>query len=190
MITAGAIVCVLAVKGGQELPAEPESAGCVSCHTQTEAASMHASGAVQISCVQCHGGNAQILRPAGSSGTSAEYRKAVQTAHPAVTNKLWRGSSANPERSGADWLKQDQMYIKFVNPGDLRVAGDTCGSARCHADEVRAVRTSMMTHGAMLWGAALYNNGAFPLKDAHFGESYSGWRYCPAHAQRNAAEPG
>ena len=30
----------------------------------------------------------------------------------------------------------------------------------------------MMTHGAMLWGAALYNNGAFPLKTPHFGESY------------------
>ena len=26
-----------------------------------------------------------------------------------------------------------------------------------------------MSHGAMLWGAALYNNGSFPLKDAHFG---------------------
>ena len=24
----------------------------------------------------------------------------------------------------------------------------------------------------MLWGAALYNNGAFPLKNPHFGESY------------------
>ena len=31
----------------------------------------------------------------------------------------------------------------------------------------------MMTHGGMLWQAALYNNGAFPYKDAHFGESYS-----------------
>ena len=30
-----------------------------------------------------------------------------------------------------------------------------------------------MTHGAMLWGAALYNNGGFPMKDARFGESYS-----------------
>jgi len=30
----------------------------------------------------------------------------------------------------------------------------------------------MMTHGAFLWGAALYNNGAFPLKRATFGESY------------------
>ena len=25
----------------------------------------------------------------------------------------------------------------------------------------------------MLWGAALYNNGSFPLKQARFGESYS-----------------
>ena len=32
---------------------------------------------------------------------------------------------------------------------------------------------SMMTHGAMLWGAALYNNGSFPFKQARFGESYS-----------------
>ena len=30
-----------------------------------------------------------------------------------------------------------------------------------------------MTHGSMLWGAALYNNGSFPLKQARFGESYS-----------------
>src|SRR5207253_10477736 len=28
-------------------------------------------------------------------------------------------------------------------------------------------------HGAMLWGAALYNNGGYPIKDAGFGESYS-----------------
>ena len=39
--------------------------------------------------------------------------------------------------------------------------------------EVQRVRTSMMTHGAMLWGAALYNNGAVPFKDPHFGESYA-----------------
>ncbi len=31
----------------------------------------------------------------------------------------------------------------------------------------------MMTHGGMLWGAALYNNGAYPYKNPHFGESYA-----------------
>ncbi len=65
-------------------------------------------------------------------------------------------------RAYTEWLKEDPEYIKFVNPGDLRVADETCGRAGCHATEVSRVRTSMMTHGAMLWGAALYNNGAFP----------------------------
>jgi len=48
---------------------------------------------------------------------------------------------------------------------------ETCGN--CHAREVRAVQTSMMTHGGMLWQAALYNNGGFPYKTARLGESYS-----------------
>ena len=48
---------------------------------------------------------------------------------------------------------------RFVNPGDLRVQRRLVGLARCHSAEVRKVQTSMMTHGAMLWGAALYNNG-------------------------------
>ncbi len=30
----------------------------------------------------------------------------------------------------------------------------------------------MMTHTGFLWGAALYNNGAFPYKNTRFGESY------------------
>ncbi len=31
----------------------------------------------------------------------------------------------------------------------------------------------MMTTGGLLWGAALYNNGAYPYKDSRFGESDS-----------------
>jgi hypothetical protein len=60
-----------------------------------------------------------------------------------------------------------------MNPGDLRVANETCGAKACHLSIVQKVRTSMMSHGAFLWGAALYNNGAFPLKRPVFGESYS-----------------
>src|SRR5213082_1344715 len=30
----------------------------------------------------------------------------------------------------------------------------------------------MMNHGAMLWGAALYNNGAYPEKNYRFGQAY------------------
>ena len=75
---------------------------------------------------------------------------------------MWK-SSANPVRPFANWLKESKEYIQFVNPGDLRVAEETCGTSGCHAREVRAVQTSMMTHGAMLWEAALYNNGALSV---------------------------
>ncbi len=39
--------------------------------------------------------------------------------------------------------------------------------------EVLEMRKSMMTHGCMLWGAALYNNGSVPSKTSRYGESYS-----------------
>ncbi len=133
---------------------------------------MHPTGTVHLSCVDCHGGNAQVQKPAASNPNDARYLKAQEDAHPQPrVRDLWV-SSANPVRAGAAWLKEDAAYIQFVNPGDLRVAQKTCGSAQCHASEVRNVSTGMMTHGGMLWAAALYNNGAFPLKDAHFGENY------------------
>ena len=58
-----------------------------------------------------------------------------------------------------------------MNPGDLRVAEKTC--APCHADIVHNVGHSMMRHGAMLWGAALYNNGSYPAKNYRFGQAYA-----------------
>lgn len=147
--------------------------GCVSCHGRTEAPTMHPTGSFSLGCTDCHGGKADVMKPNGASEQSAEYKNATRQAHPQPKlGSLWK-SSANPERSYVDWLKEDKEYIKFVNPGDLRVATETCGQVGCHVKEVRAVRTSMMTHGAMLWQAALYNNGATTNKDARFGESYS-----------------
>src|SRR5580704_6363724 len=151
---------------------DAKSAGCQSCHTTTDSVSMHKSPAVRIGCTDCHGGDATVSLAAGISPQSPEYQGAKQRAHP-KPKVLQSGNSANPVRAYTDWLKEDSDYIRFVNPGDLRVASATCGASGCHAPEVQKVRTSMMTHGAMLWGAALYNNGAFPMKTPHFGESYS-----------------
>jgi hypothetical protein len=153
--------------------ADRKSTGCVSCHGDTDNRTMHPTGTVRIGCADCHGGVPSIQKPAGSAPGSKPYDDAKKQAHPKPTIPALWPSSANPVRPFVDWLKESYAYIQFVNPGDLRVAGDTCGSAGCHPSEVRKVRTSMMTHGAMLWQAALYNNGAFPLKNARFGESYS-----------------
>jgi len=147
------------------------SSGCISCHGDTDASSMHTSGAVHISCVDCHGGKGDVMKPATGDPKSAAYLQAKGQAHPKPTNpEVWKGA-ATPERLYTDWLKENKEYVRFVNPGDLRVAADVCGG--CHAREVQNVRTSMMTHGGMLWGAALYNNGGTPYKNTRFGESYS-----------------
>lgn len=162
----------LIAKGQSEEQARARSTGCVSCHGTTDSFSMHTTGTVHLACVDCHGGNASVQKPAGSDIRSAPYEQAKLQAHPHPRTDLFsKDSAANPVRAYADWLKEDKEYIKFVNPGDLRVADETCGS--CHARQVLAVKTSMMTTGPLLWEAALYNNGGWPYKVAHFGESYS-----------------
>jgi len=152
---------------------DQRSAGCITCHTATDSATMHTTGTVRLGCTDCHGGNAQVVLPAGVASGSAQYEELTRQAHPKPRYAENARSSANPVRAYTKWLKESQEYVKFVNPGDLRVAGETCGRSGCHSAEVQRVRTSMMTHGAMLWEAALYNNGAIPLKNPFFGESYA-----------------
>lgn len=153
--------------------ADAKSAGCLTCHTATDSATMHPTGTVRLGCADCHGGDATVRVTAGAARDSAQYRDAQRKAHVQPRNSANARSSANPVRAYTGWLKESPEFVRFVNPGDLRVAEKSCGTAGCHSLEVRKVRTSMMSHGAMLWEAALYNNGAYPYKNAHFGESYS-----------------
>ncbi len=135
--------------------ADKKSAGCMTCHHGIE--NMHKSQAVKLGCIDCHGGNAEA-----KTITSAH----VQPRYPDV----WK-SSANPQRSYTILNKENPEFIKFVNPGDLRIASETCGP--CHAEEVRNVQKSMMTTSSLLWGGATYNNGILPTKTYILGESYS-----------------
>ena len=80
-------------------------------------------------------------------------------------------SAANPRRSNIAWLQESPEFVRFVNPGDLRVAKYACGE--CHTEECHNVPRSMMAHGAMLRNAALYNNGAHVQKWARYGEAYT-----------------
>jgi hypothetical protein len=145
-----------------------KSAGCLTCH-KPDSPSMHTK-AKAIGCTDCHGGDAAAMLPSGAAPTSGPFNDAKKKAHVQPKLDIWK-TSANPERSAAAVLQESIDFIRFVNPGDLRVVDQTC--APCHLEEVTRVRTSMMTHGAMLWGAALYNNGAFPLKTYQFGEFYT-----------------
>jgi hypothetical protein len=162
-----------AVRQQSEEEVERKSAGCVSCHTATDEPTMHPTKTVHLGCADCHGGNADVRVAAGDAQNSPGYNAAKEKAHVQPRGEVFKRRSAVPERAFTAWLEERKEYIRFVNPGDLRVALETCGAAGCHPSEVRAVSTSMMTHSGFLWGAALYNNGSFPRKDAHFGESYS-----------------
>ncbi len=159
------------------------SEGCITCHTVyddrvqrtavlEDSATMHPSGTVNLGCADCHGGHPEVFRPPGAEPETPAYEDALRRAHvlPAHPD-VWK-TSANPVRSYTALNRESADFVRFINPGDLRAAKKSCGRAGCHPSEVARVRTSMMTHGAMLWEAALYNNGAFPLKNARFGESY------------------
>jgi hypothetical protein len=135
--------------------ADFKSTGCIQCHLQT--GDPHEKTTVNLGCTDCHGGDAN---------TSVKERAHVQPRFP----DAWR-TTGNPVRSYTLLNHEAPEFIRFVNPGDLRIAHIAC--AQCHQDEVLQSRTSMMTHGCMLWGAALYNNGAVPYRQARYGESYS-----------------
>ena len=107
--------------------------------------------------------------PIVTAATRPPRRSTKPTCRPAFP-QAW-ATSANPVRSYALLNHESPEFVRFVNPGDLRVAAISCGN--CHPREVLGVRKSMMTHGCMLWGSALYNNGAVPNKAARYGESYS-----------------
>ena len=160
------------VRGQSREEAERKSAGCFSCHSPMDEATMHPTKTVQLGCTDCHGGNFSASVRSGLPSSAPEYAEAKQKAHVQPRDPIFRNRGAVAPDIFTKWLKESAEYVKFVNPGDLRVAPETCGTAGCHANETRTVSTSMMTHTGFLWGAALYNNGAIPTKNARFGESY------------------
>ena len=71
-----------------------------------------------------------------------------------------------PSRSYTLLNKEAPEYIRFINPGDYRVARESCGCLP-YAEVIEAAERSMMASGAMLWGGAAYNNGIAALQELH-----------------------
>ena len=119
---------------------------------------MHESKNVVLGCTDCHGGSSR-------RGLTKEQAHVLPR-----FPELWE-NGANPLNSAAAINHERPEFIKFFNPGDLRIADETCGP--CHSDTVDRVRHSMMNHGGMLWNAAAYNNGAVGIKNTFVGQAYS-----------------
>ena len=151
--------------------AEAKSAGCMSCHTETDSKSMHASPGVVLGCTDCHGGNADIFYHEGAKGSDHDY--ALEKAHvlPSYPEDWNFPHSKNPEISYTLLNKEAKEFVRFVNPSSLRVAKR---SLWCLPLEiVQAAKRSIMATGAMLFGAATYANNILPYKNYILGEAYT-----------------
>jgi hypothetical protein len=165
-----------APKAQSRAVAQQKSEGCRSCHWSTDSHTMHENPGVVLGCADCHGGNATVKRPEGAEykgNNSAAYRQAMDLAHVLPRDeKFWRyPASANPPGSYTKLNKEHPAYIRFINPGDLRVAREACGA--CHLPVIQAQERSLMSTSAMLWGGAAYNNGILPYKRYIVGEAYT-----------------
>src|SRR6266852_2034310 len=89
---------VSSVRGQSPEEADRRSTGCATCHTST------------------------VSIQAGTAPNSSEYSAAKEKAHVQPRNPIFKNRSALPERVFTKWLEESPEYIKFVNPGDLRVA--------------------------------------------------------------------
>jgi hypothetical protein len=134
---------------------------CTSCHQG--ARDPHYKNTVHLGCMDCHGSGHEAV-PGRTRG--------CPMAPPNRNPDVWR-TTANPARSYTVLNHESPEFIRFINPGDLRISHISCGTINCHPRIVQENHKSMMTHGCMLWGAALYNNGAVPYKVARHGEFYS-----------------
>jgi hypothetical protein len=153
--------------------AERKSAGCLGCHERTDRLTMHDNGAVKLGCTDCHGGDASVVPPAGLSRLEQRYVQLRDRAHvlPRYPGEWGFPHSAKPQRSYTLLNRESPEFVRFVNPGDYRVAALACGA--CHGAIIAAAERSLMSTGAMFFGGASYNNGILPFKHYMLGEAYT-----------------
>jgi len=156
--------------------AAEKSVGCIDCHSATDQLSMHANPGVVLGCTDCHGGRAEIRWRGGNAladRTQGDYVAARDAAHvlPRYPTAWKFPSSANPARTYALLNKESPEFIRFMNPGDYRIAMESCGA--CHEKTIKDAKRSLMATAAMFWGGAAYNNGLLPYKNYILGEAYT-----------------
>jgi len=134
---------------------------------------MHDNPAVKLGCTDCHGGDARVIPPRGLARLELEYTQLRDQAHvlPRYPEEWGYPKSAKPQRSYTLLNRESPAFIRFVNPGDYRVATQACGA--CHLTIIAAAQRSLMATGAMFFGGASYNNGVLPFKRYILGEAFT-----------------
>ncbi|MBK9384882.1 MAG: hypothetical protein IPN34_08715 [Planctomycetes bacterium] len=118
------------------------SGTCGTCHQGLEV--MHPWH--PLGCVDCHGGNDQA--------------PAKEQAHVGSRSQLPNDERVLP-------FAADKALLRFLNPSDLRVVGETCGS--CHAEVVERVKKSLHATTAGHLCDGLYENGVIAKRSSPYG---------------------
>lgn len=142
------------------LPPEAQEEACVNCHAPggRGARGIEDPHAWQyVKCTDCHGGN-----PTGL--TQQEAHVAIPAA---MANPQWPGRpnltyyyNYLTTHGLEDFGQQGLDFLRFINPGDLRIVDKTCGSAAaCHADKAASFRGSVILTEVGLLDSSIYRAG-------------------------------
>lgn len=130
--------------------------GCEVCHQPLDAEGTptgleEAHPWYALSCVDCHGGNDRvcdgtIIETPNGPACDSEWIYDKERAHVGPGD----GPSYLRNLSAGVLDEVDPDYLRFINPGDYRVADQTCGGGAsggpCHAEVVAVAKNSTMAH--------------------------------------------
>lgn len=186
----------------------PLGGSCLACHQGIT--DPHPKFA--LACVDCHGGNDQVIidrsQPINLRDQDLMRRSHVVPQDPTLwwangmdddedgevdepgeffDGRLIKEGFLAPEGQLDAEMNKDLNYLRFINPGDLKVAGVGCGARNgqandamvCHAEVVYDTRRSMMAMNSGVPTGATYGNAqdvkasAYgPTFEAEFGEIF------------------
>ena len=89
-----------------EAEVDQKNSGCITCHSKSDASSMHKGSTVVLGCVDCHGGNTGARNDQGLKDGDPAYRKILEAAHvlprfPKSWNWSTRPTTASCARAAA-----------------------------------------------------------------------------------------
>jgi hypothetical protein len=178
---------------------QPIGGSCLACHDGIS--DVHPRFA--LACVDCHGGNDNVPLPAI---VNIRDQTLLRQSHVLPVNPdLWWPNGIDDDRDGLvdepgeffdgrvieegalaphaqhdSEPNRDLDYLRFLNPGDLRVADASCGSTNknanaamvCHAETVYDVRRSIMSVHSGVPAGANYGNAQRPVA-ADYGADFA-----------------
>lgn len=146
---------------------------CQVCHAPRDAdGQVHgieqAHPGVELRCTDCHGGTAWVCD--GELGgdrdnpdCDGEWVYDKQQAHVLSAS----GARYLKNLSASELDEVDPDYLRFINPGDFRVADQSCGV--CHEHAMDVVPRSTMAHTAGELAVARYRSGAQSVTTGDYG---------------------